>query len=559
MAIQKATQAALAGGFRVRDVFKAVEEIRARVDAPVLVMTYWNPVLQYGVDRFADTLRDAGGAGLITPDITPDSAADWIATSERTGLDRVFLAAPELDRRAPRRDRRASRGFVYAVSTMGITGRPRRRGCRRPRARRPDPRSRGRIHPHLRRNRHLDRRPGRRGARVRRRRDRRLRARPRPRRRRRRRRRTHGVRTGQGKVDCAATLRSPSPAAASPSPPTDVVAVHASRSASWLHGLIPVGPGRLRRSRSTSTRCASSPASSPRSSSRTSASPSAAASRGSSSTSPCGASSVGIIGARIYHVLTHPDDYFGPGKDAEQDPLHLGGRRRDLRRAPRRRHRLRDRLPDRRPPLLERRRRARPRPAARPGARPLRQLVQPGAVRAAHRPAVGPRDRPPQPGDPGRPRRRRAVPPDVPLRDDLEPRRGVIIVFLIENTVRITKTTPWPRACPRSPSRWLGVEPDNSFIGRFLPFRVRLTRRPQWQWGKVLGLYLIWYGLGRTLVRVDPPRSERDLPRHPHQRLGRAGRDPARDHHHRRADATSPRSRAEPLRARVASGRTRLR
>jgi tryptophan synthase alpha chain len=93
-AIQKATQTALAGGFRVRDVFTAIERIRARVDAPVLVMTYWNPVVQYGVDRFADALRDAGGAGLITPDITPDSAAEWVATSDRTGLDRVFLAAP---------------------------------------------------------------------------------------------------------------------------------------------------------------------------------------------------------------------------------------------------------------------------------------------------------------------------------------------------------------------------------------------------------------------------------------------------------------------------------
>src|ERR1700710_1989075 len=94
MAIQKATQAALEAGFRTRDVFTAVEAIRARVDAPVLVMTYWNPVLQYGVDRFADALLGAGGSGLITPDITPDSAAKWIATSDRTGLDRVFLAAP---------------------------------------------------------------------------------------------------------------------------------------------------------------------------------------------------------------------------------------------------------------------------------------------------------------------------------------------------------------------------------------------------------------------------------------------------------------------------------
>lgn len=122
LAIQKATQIAIAGGFRVRDVFQAVEEIRSRVDAPVLVMTYWNPVVQYGVDRFADTLRDAGGAGLITPDITPDAAADWIATSERTGLDRVFLAAPSSTDARVTATVEASRGFVYAVSTMGITG-----------------------------------------------------------------------------------------------------------------------------------------------------------------------------------------------------------------------------------------------------------------------------------------------------------------------------------------------------------------------------------------------------------------------------------------------------
>ena len=122
IAIQKATQTAIASGFRVRDVFTAVERIRARVDAPVLVMTYWNPVVQYGVDRFADDLRDAGGAGLITPDITPDSAADWIATSDRTGLDRVFLAAPSSTDVRLRETVEASRGFVYAVSTMGITG-----------------------------------------------------------------------------------------------------------------------------------------------------------------------------------------------------------------------------------------------------------------------------------------------------------------------------------------------------------------------------------------------------------------------------------------------------
>jgi tryptophan synthase alpha chain len=120
--IQEATVAALAGGFRLRDTFTAVREITARVDVPVLVMTYWNPVMQYGVDRYADDLLAAGGAGLITPDVTPDSASDWIAASERTGLDRVFLAAPTSTDERLDLIIEASTGFVYTVSTMGITG-----------------------------------------------------------------------------------------------------------------------------------------------------------------------------------------------------------------------------------------------------------------------------------------------------------------------------------------------------------------------------------------------------------------------------------------------------
>ncbi|WP_336632753.1 MULTISPECIES: tryptophan synthase subunit alpha [unclassified Microbacterium] len=120
--IQEATQAALAGGFRVSDTFTAVREIAARTDVPILVMTYWNPVMQYGVDRYADDLLAAGGAGLITPDITPDAAADWIAASRRTGLDRVFLAAPTSTEDRLRMIAEASTGFVYTVSTMGITG-----------------------------------------------------------------------------------------------------------------------------------------------------------------------------------------------------------------------------------------------------------------------------------------------------------------------------------------------------------------------------------------------------------------------------------------------------
>lgn len=120
--IQRATGAALQAGFRLRHGFDAVERIRARVDAPVLVMTYFNPVLQYGVERFAADLANAGGAGLITPDLIPDEAGEWIAAAKKHDLDRVFLAAPSSSDDRMRHAVASSRGFVYAVSTMGITG-----------------------------------------------------------------------------------------------------------------------------------------------------------------------------------------------------------------------------------------------------------------------------------------------------------------------------------------------------------------------------------------------------------------------------------------------------
>ncbi|MEY2848091.1 MAG: hypothetical protein RI885_756 [Actinomycetota bacterium] len=120
--IQAATQVALAGGFRLHHGFEAMAAITARTTVPVVFMSYWNPIVQYGVDRFADDLRAAGGSGLITPDLIPDEAAAWIAASDRTGLDRIFLAAPSSSDARLERAVRSSRGFVYAVSTMGITG-----------------------------------------------------------------------------------------------------------------------------------------------------------------------------------------------------------------------------------------------------------------------------------------------------------------------------------------------------------------------------------------------------------------------------------------------------
>ena len=120
--IQRATNASLESGFRLTQLFEIIRTVTTKVDTPILVMTYWNPVVQYGVERFATDLKDAGGVGLITPDLIPDEAGEWLAVSEKHGLDRVFLAAPSSTDARLASTISNSRGFVYAVSTMGITG-----------------------------------------------------------------------------------------------------------------------------------------------------------------------------------------------------------------------------------------------------------------------------------------------------------------------------------------------------------------------------------------------------------------------------------------------------
>lgn len=122
LVIQKATEEALENGFRLIEAFETIKKITARVKAPVLVMTYWNPVLAYGVERFASDLADSGAAGAITPDLIPDEAAKWIAATDSHNLDRVFLATPSSSDSRVGNASELSRGFVYAVSTMGITG-----------------------------------------------------------------------------------------------------------------------------------------------------------------------------------------------------------------------------------------------------------------------------------------------------------------------------------------------------------------------------------------------------------------------------------------------------
>jgi len=119
--IQEAVHRALAGGVRVADVLRTVAAV-ATAGAPVLVMTYWNPVDHYGVQAFARDLASAGGSGMITPDLTPEEAQPWLQAAAEHQLDPVFLVAPSSSDERLDLITGACRGFVYAASLMGTTG-----------------------------------------------------------------------------------------------------------------------------------------------------------------------------------------------------------------------------------------------------------------------------------------------------------------------------------------------------------------------------------------------------------------------------------------------------
>lgn len=119
--IQLAAEKALERGSRVSDAFTAV---RAVVDAgaPAVIMSYFNPMLQYGLERFADDLVAAGGSGAITPDLTPDAAGGWLEVARSRSLDTVFLVALSSTNERLHMTASETTGFVYAASLMGVTG-----------------------------------------------------------------------------------------------------------------------------------------------------------------------------------------------------------------------------------------------------------------------------------------------------------------------------------------------------------------------------------------------------------------------------------------------------
>jgi tryptophan synthase alpha chain len=119
--IQRAGTRALRRGVRTRDALAAVEEV-AGTGTPVVVMTYWNLIERYGPGAFARDLAAAGGAGAITPDLTPDEAGEWFKASDEHGLDRVFLVSPSSTDERLGSTIAACRGWIYATSVMGVTG-----------------------------------------------------------------------------------------------------------------------------------------------------------------------------------------------------------------------------------------------------------------------------------------------------------------------------------------------------------------------------------------------------------------------------------------------------
>jgi len=118
--IQAAAETSLRNGTGAAQVMATLEEI-ARL-APTVVMTYWNPIERYGVEKFVTDLKNAGGSGVITPDLTIEESAGWIASSRAHDTNRIYVVAPSTSPERLASVTSATSGFVYAASLMGVTG-----------------------------------------------------------------------------------------------------------------------------------------------------------------------------------------------------------------------------------------------------------------------------------------------------------------------------------------------------------------------------------------------------------------------------------------------------
>jgi len=118
--IQAAVDISLKNGTKITDVIDTAQAVAA-LGVPALVMSYWNPIERNGVTKFANSLSAVGGVGVITPDLTPEEAADWIVATDGK-LDRVFLVALSSTNERIAKVSEVTTGFVYAGAVMGVTG-----------------------------------------------------------------------------------------------------------------------------------------------------------------------------------------------------------------------------------------------------------------------------------------------------------------------------------------------------------------------------------------------------------------------------------------------------
>jgi tryptophan synthase alpha chain len=120
--IQRASDRALRGGATLAGVIELVSKIRARSDVPLVLFTYFNPILQMGIEKFAKAAASAGADGVLATDLTPEEAAEYRAVLRTHGLDTIFLAAPTSPDARLARIADASSGFLYLISRAGVTG-----------------------------------------------------------------------------------------------------------------------------------------------------------------------------------------------------------------------------------------------------------------------------------------------------------------------------------------------------------------------------------------------------------------------------------------------------
>lgn len=120
--IQKASQRALKKRVNLTGIFSLIKSLRRRVEIPLVLMTYYNPVYSYGVKRFVKDAKGAGADGVIVPDLSPEEAEELIGASRRYEFDTIFLVAPTSTKERLKLIASKSMGFIYYVSLTGVTG-----------------------------------------------------------------------------------------------------------------------------------------------------------------------------------------------------------------------------------------------------------------------------------------------------------------------------------------------------------------------------------------------------------------------------------------------------